>query len=64
MIAMKYFEPEQIDECTYKMPDGAYWDGEEVLRAKDGTPMPDGCYMTSEGELVMYEGNFPGILTE
>lgn len=49
---------EMIGECTFAMPDGAYFDDEGMLHAKDGEELPDGLYRTDSGELVSYEGNF------
>ena len=49
---------EMIDECTYKMPEGAYWDGDEMLQGPGGELLPDGCYMREDGSLLLYEGNF------
>lgn len=40
------------------LPEGAYWDGEDMLHAKDGTLLPDGLYKDANGNVIIYEGNF------
>ena len=33
---------EIIDECTFAMPGGAYFDDDGMLHAKDGEGLPEG----------------------
>lgn len=40
------------------LPDGAYFDDDEMLHAPNGELLPDGVYETREGETFLYEGNF------
>ncbi len=53
---------ETIDEYTYKMPSGAYFDSDEILRDRDGEALPDGLYEDEAGNLISYEGNFAKML--
>ncbi|MBX9035044.1 hypothetical protein [Gordonibacter massiliensis (ex Traore et al. 2017)] len=41
-----------------KLPDGFYWDDDEMLRDAEGNLMPDGVYSDKDGNVIMYEGNF------
>ncbi|MEF9925844.1 MAG: hypothetical protein RR323_06165 [Raoultibacter sp.] len=47
-----------------KLPDGYYWDDEEMLCDAAGKHLPDGLYSDEEGNLVMYEGNFLSLPLE
>lgn len=49
---------ETTDEYTYKLPLGAYWDLDGILRDQDGEALLDGLYEDDEGNLISYEGNF------
>lgn len=40
-----------------ELPEGAYIDDDEMLRDKDGNYLPDGCYQTADGDVLMYEGD-------
>lgn len=44
------------------LPDGAYFDDDEMLHYPNGELMPDGVYRTQDGEVFMYEGNFAAKL--
>ena len=55
---------ETTDGGMYKMPAGAYWDADDMLHAANGDLLPDGLYVTDEGNVVMYEGNFLNMSLE
>ncbi len=49
---------EKVDENTYKLPEGAYFDEDDILRNPKGEKLPDGLYKCEDGSLISYEGNF------
>ncbi len=44
------------------MPEGAYFDDDEILRDKHGDKLPDGLYETADGGKILYEGNFDDLI--
>lgn len=44
----------RLDEPC-ELPEGAYYDNEGFMHAKDGSYLPDGEYTTHEGVVVRYE---------
>lgn len=41
-----------------RLPEGAYFDDEDRLRGADGEYLPDGVYITEDGDVLVYEGMF------
>lgn len=48
---------EKAGDGKYRLPDGSYFDENEILRAPGGDPMPDGMYVDGDGNVLMYEGD-------
>ena len=42
---------------TFILPDGSFFDDEEMLRNKEGVLLPDGIYKDGEN-ILLYEGIF------
>lgn len=51
-------EAKKIKEDTPRLPEGYYWDDDDMLRTKEGAFIDDGCYLDENGCFIMYEGNF------
>lgn len=49
---------EKINENIYKLPKGAYFDDDDILRDAKGEKLPDELYRCEDGSLISYEGNF------
>ena len=46
------------------LPEGAFFDKKDILRAADGQKLPDGLYRAEDGELILYEGNFENMIID
>ena len=53
-----------LEGLAFSLEDGSYFDGDEMLHAPDGSLLPDGVYIRSNGEVFMYEGNHAAWLKE
>lgn len=51
-------------ESATVLPDGAYFDDDEMLRSKDGQLLPDDTYKMPDGSMLLYEGNFLNMALE
>ena len=49
---------EASNEKWTKMPHGAYFDENGMLKDANGELLPDGAYQEEDGSITMYEGNF------
>lgn len=47
-------------EC-YILPDGSYYDTNDMLRNKDGILLPDGLYKSGD-DTILYEGIFSATM--